>query len=202
MSEQYRNTLCWFRRDLRSCDHAALYQALKNSRQVYCVFVFDSDILEPVTDRADRRVEFIWHSVRELQRALESLGGGLIIRHGSAVAEIPALMEELGADALYFNHDYEPEVLSRDDLVKQMLQARNIGCHSFKDQVIFEKNEILTQDRTKQSQLAHFPALAKAQQFFPGNFDLDACQIPVFGKCSSRLHSEIIPCSEQALCIC
>jgi len=147
MPEQHQNALCWFRRDLRSHDHAALYHALKNSRRVHCVFIFDSDILHQLTERSDRRVEFIWHSVHKLQQALENHGGGLIIRHGSAAAEIPALMEELNADALYFNHDYEPDALARDDLIRQQLQARNIACFSFKDQVIFEKNEVLTQDR-------------------------------------------------------
>ena len=143
---QHPKTLCWFRRDLRSIDHAALYHALKNSREVYCVFVFDTDILGHLSDQSDRRVEFIWHSVNELQQALENLGGGLIIRHGSALAEIPSLVEELGVDALYFNHDYEPDALGRDDRLKQILQSQGIVSHSFKDQVIFEKNEILARN--------------------------------------------------------
>lgn len=143
MLPQYQNTLCWFRRDLRSHDHAALYHALKNSQRVFCVFVFDRNLLDELEDRADRRVEFIWHSVHELQQALEKLGGGLIIRHGSAAAEIPAVAEELRVNALYFNHDYEPDALARDDLVRQQLEARNIACFSFKDQVIFDKNEVL-----------------------------------------------------------
>lgn len=145
MAYLYPKSLCWFRRDLRSVDHAALYHALKSSSKVYCVFVFDTDILAHLPDKADRRVDFIWQSVRELQQALEQLGGGLIIRHGSAIVEITALAEELGVDALYFNHDYEPDALGRDDRVKQLLQAQGITCHSYKDQVIFEKNEVLTQ---------------------------------------------------------
>jgi deoxyribodipyrimidine photo-lyase len=145
MAFQYQQSLCWFRRDLRAVDHAALSHALKNSAKVYCVFVFDSDILGRLTDKADRRVAFIWRSVLELQQALEKLGGGLIIRHGSAIAEITALAEELDVNALYFNHDYEPEAWVRDDMVKQILQGRGISCHSFKDQVVFEKCEVLTQ---------------------------------------------------------
>ena len=141
----YQKSLCWFRRDLRSVDHAALYHALKDSRQVYCVFVFDTDILGHLPDKADRRVDFIWHSVRELQQALENLGGGLIIRHGSALVEVTALASELGVDALYFNHDYEPDALGRDDMVQQILHAQGVVCHGYKDQVIFEKNEVLTQ---------------------------------------------------------
>jgi deoxyribodipyrimidine photo-lyase len=145
MAIQYQQSLCWFRRDLRSYDHAALSHALKNSASVYCVFVFDTDILDRLTDKTDRRVDFIWQSVLELQQALQKLGGGLIIRHGSAIAEITTLAEELGVNALYFNHDYEPEAWARDDVVKQILQSRGIDSHSFKDQVIFEKSEVLTQ---------------------------------------------------------
>lgn len=145
MAIQHSKSLCWFRRDLRCVDHAALYHSLKISSKVYCVFVFDTDILSHLTDKADRRVDFIWQSVRELQQALEKLGGGLIIRHGSAMVEVPALAEELGVDALYFNHDYEPDAMGRDDMVKRMLQQQGIVCHSYKDQVIFDKNEVLTQ---------------------------------------------------------
>lgn len=91
MASQHSKSLCWFRRDLRSVDHAALYYALKASSKVYCVFVFDTDILSHLTDKADRRVDFIWQSVLELQQALEKLGGGLIVRHGSALVEVCAL---------------------------------------------------------------------------------------------------------------
>ncbi|TCV90266.1 cryptochrome/photolyase family protein [Sulfurirhabdus autotrophica] len=145
MGFKYKKSLCWFRRDLRCVDHAALYHALKNSTQVYCVFVFDTDILANLSDQADRRIDFIWQSVRELQQALEKLGGGLIIRHGSAIGEITDLVEELGVNALYFNHDYDPDALGRDDRIKQLLQQQGVDIHTFKDQVIFEKNEVLTQ---------------------------------------------------------
>jgi deoxyribodipyrimidine photo-lyase len=81
---QYKNTLVWFRRDLRDYDHAALYQALKNSQQVFCVFVFDTEILDQLSDKADRRVEFIWESVNELKTALQKHGGDLIVRYGAS----------------------------------------------------------------------------------------------------------------------
>ena len=71
---QYDKALVWFRRDLRDYDHAALYHALSAARQVYCVFVFDSDILDTLPNRADRRVDFIWHSVQALQQALNEWG--------------------------------------------------------------------------------------------------------------------------------
>ena len=75
MSKSIAKALVWFRRDLRDYDHAALYHALKSSDQVYCAFVFDTKILELLTDKADRRVEFIWESVRALKSSIGILIG-------------------------------------------------------------------------------------------------------------------------------
>jgi deoxyribodipyrimidine photo-lyase len=86
---QYQNALVWFRRDLRDFDHAALYHALKQSQAVYCVFIFDTEILDKLTHKEDRRVEFIWESVRELKVALQKNGGDLIVKYGSARTLIP-----------------------------------------------------------------------------------------------------------------
>ena len=89
------SALVWFRRDLRDFDHAALYHALKSHRRVFCAFVFDSEILDALPSRADRRVEFIHASVVELDAALRARGGGLIVRHGPARDVIPALAAAL-----------------------------------------------------------------------------------------------------------
>ena len=144
MSMPYPSTLVWFRRDLRSYDHAALSHALRQSRQVHCVFIFDSDILDKLEDKADRRVDFIWHSVRELNAALEGMGGGLIVRHGSARSLIPQLARELGVNAVFANRDYEPEAIMRDAAVEEALQADDIEYVSFKDAVIFERDQLLS----------------------------------------------------------
>ena len=142
---QYDKALVWFRRDLRDFDHAALYHALKATRQVYCVFVFDTDILDALKDKADRRVEFIWESVRELKEALQAQGGDLHVLHGRAIEEIPALAQTLGVDAVYANHDYEPAAIKRDAAVAHALKQHDIALHDYKDQVIFERDELLTQ---------------------------------------------------------
>ena len=92
--------LCWFRRDLRDHDHAAFARALEESEQVHCVFVLDRAILDALEDRADRRVEFILLALDELDAALRRKGGGLIVIHGRAIDEIPALARSLGVDAL------------------------------------------------------------------------------------------------------
>ena len=141
---RFEKTLVWFRRDLRSVDHAALHHALTQSRQVYCVFIFDRAILDALP-RADRRVEFIHASLLELVQALRALGGGLMVRHAWAETAIPELAIELDVDAVFANHDYEPQAITRDAHVAAALQAAGRSLHTYKDQVIFEKNEVLTQ---------------------------------------------------------
>jgi len=145
MSVSTQRALVWFRRDLRDYDHAALYHALKSSQEVYCAFIFDTEILDRLPDRADRRVEFIWESVRELKQALQQQGADLIVRHGAARTEIPSLAKELNVAAVYTNHDYEPATKRRDASVTDTLTNAGIAFHSFKDQVIFERDEVLTQ---------------------------------------------------------
>jgi deoxyribodipyrimidine photo-lyase len=145
LSELY-SVLVWFRRDLRTDDHASLAAALREGRRVHCAFVFDTEILDRLPRREDRRVEFIWRSVAELQDELSRLGGGLVVRHGNARDEIPRLAVELGVAAVFTNHDYEPQAIARDTAVAAALSARDIAFRTFKDQVIFEKGEVLTQN--------------------------------------------------------
>ncbi len=137
--------LVWFRRDLRDHDHAALSAALSNTRQVYCTFVFDTGILDTLPSRQDRRVHFIHASLRELDAALRARGGGLIVRHGQAADEIPALAAELGVGAVFANRDYEPAAKARDAAVGEALRQRGIAFHPSKDQAIFDGGEVLTQ---------------------------------------------------------
>ena len=137
----YARSICWFRRDLRLSDHAALYHALKNSRVVYCVFVFDTDILDGLPDKQDRRVEFIWHSLTELDASLQRLGSRLQVLHGKPAVLIPQLAVELDVQAVYCNRDYEPTAIRRDAGVAAALGR--IAFHQFKDQVVFEQSEIL-----------------------------------------------------------
>jgi deoxyribodipyrimidine photo-lyase len=139
------SVLFWFRRDLRSDDNAGLYHALKRAKRVYCVFVFDRDILERLPSRNDRRVQFIHESVVELRAALQGMGGELIVRHARAVEEIPALAQELEVDAVFTNGDYEPAARQRDEAVRHELHELGLAFETFKDTVIFEKDEVLTQ---------------------------------------------------------
>jgi len=141
---QYEKSLVWFRRDLRDFDHAALYNALKTSSQVFCIFVFDTEILDLLINKQDRRVEFIWESVKELKAALQANGGDLIVMHGKARELIPMYALQANIHAVFANRDYEPSAVARDAEVAAKLAQNNIEFHSFKDQVLFEKDEVLS----------------------------------------------------------
>ena len=144
MQKTLKKALVWFRRDLRVHDQAALYHALRAAEQVWCVFVFDTAILGPLP-RRDRRIEFIHDSVGELDAQLRALGGRLLVRHGPARAEVVRLAGELGAQAVYANHDDEPDGLARDAAVGAALGDAGIALHTSKDHVVFERSELLTQ---------------------------------------------------------
>jgi deoxyribodipyrimidine photo-lyase len=139
-----RNSLVWFRRDLRVEDHAALHHALRASGKVFCAFVFDTGILAGLP-RDDRRVQFIHASLGELDARLRAWGAYLIVRHGRAADEIMRLAEELDVESVFANHDYEPAAIARDSDVQQRLREAGRSLQTFKDQVIFEKDEVLTQ---------------------------------------------------------
>ncbi len=139
--------LVWFRRDLRLEDHTALRHALQRARQVWCAFVFDTDILHDLP-RADRRVDFIHASLTELDRVMRDQGGGMIVLHGSARTALPRLAQQLGVQAVFMNHDDEPTARDRDAHVRGALANHGIALYSDKDHVIFERDEVLTASGT------------------------------------------------------
>lgn len=141
------NGLVWLRRDLRLHDHHALRMAIKSCQQVWVAFVFDTDILSHLLDRGltkDRRVDFIWQSLQEIDTELRAKGGGLIVRHGKATEIIPQLAKDLSVQAVFTNKDYEPAAIERDRVVSLALEQQEIAFHSYKDHVIFEHQEVLT----------------------------------------------------------
>ena len=139
------SALVWFRRDLRCEDHTALHHALTTHKRVYCAFIFDRDILDQLPSPADRRVEFIWHSVAELKQRLLDMGGDLIVFHAKASDAIPALAGALKVDTVLTHQDYEPAALARDLAVEKALASSGIGFRLLKDTCVFEKDEVLTQ---------------------------------------------------------
>ncbi len=136
----------WFRRDLRLHDNAGLYHALKGNKPVVPVFIFDTNILNELEDRKDRRVEFIHLALQEMQQELIRLGFTLDVRYGEPSAIYQQLANEYKIEAVYSNHDYEPYAKERDAAIQAFLKQEGISFITFKDQVIFEKEEVLKDD--------------------------------------------------------
>ncbi len=137
--------IIWFRRDLRLEDNAALYHALKDGVPVLPVFIFDTNILHELAPD-DRRVQFIYDALHHMQTCLKHHSSGLKIMHDTPLDAFQTLIKEYDVKAVYANHDYEPYATQRDTEIRHILEARNIVFKTFKDQVIFEKNEVLKDD--------------------------------------------------------
>lgn len=136
----------WFRRDLRLHDNAGLYHALKSNNPVLPVFIFDTNILDQLPAKTDRRVAFIHQALTELQAQLKELGAVLIVYHDTPLAAFKKLVNQYTIQKVFTNHDYEPYARERDEGIAALLQQHNISFHTYKDQVIFEKNEVVKDD--------------------------------------------------------
>ncbi len=135
----------WFRRDLRLNDNAGLYHALKARVTVIPVFVFDTNITAELK-RDDPRVSFIYDRLRHLDSKLRQVGSSLLIAHGNPVEVWPELIKQYDISSIYTNHDYEPYAQMRDTEIELLCNSKSVKFHSFNDQVIFEKNEVVKAD--------------------------------------------------------
>lgn len=133
----------WFRRDLRFEDNRALYEATKSEMQVLPLFIFDTDILSQLEDKNDRRVDFVFQALSDLQSKLTAMDRSLCIRVGKPLDIFKTLLEEYDVKAVYTNSDYEQSAIARDRAIEAFLSTNSIRFHSFKDQVIFEWNQVL-----------------------------------------------------------
>jgi deoxyribodipyrimidine photo-lyase len=138
----------WLRRDLRLFDNHGLYQALQGPLPVLPLFIFDSEILGHLADKKDARVNFIHRELEGLKRLLEDNGSTVFVANGKPTAVWEHLLDSYPVGAVYCNHDYEPYAIARDAAVEQLLAARNIPFHSYKDHVIFEQLEVAKADGT------------------------------------------------------
>jgi len=140
-------TFFWFRRDLRLHDNCGLYQALKNHTSVLSVFIFDTNILEKLPD-SDARVTFLHREIIDLKKTLQNLGSDILVMHGDPIQVWQGLTKKYQCYEIYTNNDYEPYARERDKTVDQMLRKNGGRLIGYKDQVIFEKNEISKEDGT------------------------------------------------------
>ena len=138
----------WHRRDLRLHDNAGLYHALRSGLPVLCLFIFDKNILEKLNDRHDKRVTFIHDTLIDLQSSLAEKGSDLLIRYGTPEKIWKELTEAFQIGEVYTNHDYESYSKTRDTQIEALLKNKGIAFLTYKDQVIFEKDEIKTGQNT------------------------------------------------------
>jgi len=136
-------SIFWFRRDLRFEDNHALFEATKSETQILPLFIFNTDILSQLEDKNDRRVDFVYQVLTDLQNKLLPLGRSLCIRTGKPLDIFKTLLEEYNVKAVYTNSDYEQSAIARDKEIEAFLSTNSIRFLSFKDQVIFEWNEVL-----------------------------------------------------------
>jgi deoxyribodipyrimidine photo-lyase len=141
-------SIFWFRRDLRLSDNAGLYHALKSGHEVLPIFIFDRNILDNLTEKKDARVQFIQQTLVDMKKQLEAMGSTLLVRYGKPEDIWPELLRDFPVSAVYTNRDYEPYAVARESAVTSILAAYNIPLHTFKDHVIFEKDEVLKSDGT------------------------------------------------------
>jgi len=136
----------WFRRDLRLYDNAGFYHALKSGIPVLPLFIFDTNILNKLDNKQDRRVEFIHSTLAQLKNNLEKKGSSLLVFYGTPEEAYKKIVTDYDVKSVYTNHDYEPYAIKRDKTIQEFLEKQKIAFHTYKDQVIFEKNEVVKDD--------------------------------------------------------
>ena len=140
--------LCWLRRDLRLNDNAALHHALNSSFPVLPVFIFDTHILNPLSDKKDRRVAFIHQTLEQINAVLTEYGTSLLVPHDEPLHAFEKICSAFDVREVFASHDYEPYAIKRDAGIKQFLFQKNVPFHTYKDQVIFERSEVMKSDGT------------------------------------------------------
>lgn len=138
--------LFWFRRDLRLEDNHALYRALESGHKVMAVFIFDQNILRPLSGGPDPRVQFIHQELRRLKKEMANWGSELSVFHGDPLEVISELAEQMDVRALYANRDYEPYARKRDEAIHRYLEGKEIPFKGYKDHVVFDRSEVVKKD--------------------------------------------------------
>ena len=139
-------SIFWFRRDLRLDDNVGLAQALKSASHVLPIFIFDKEILLQLP-KNDARVTFIHQTLTRIsERLKKDFNSSLGIYHGQPLEVFESISKDFNIEAVYTNHDYEPYAIKRDKRIQEFLEGKSITFHTFKDQVIFEKEEVVKND--------------------------------------------------------
>ncbi len=142
---QHSVSIFWFRRDLRLEDNAGLFHALNSDYPVLPIFIFDSDILDKLP-KDDSRVTFIHEQLSQIQNQLIKVNSSIAVYHGKPIDVFKKLSVEFNIKEVYTNHDYEPYAIARDRDIESLLSENNIPFDTYKDHVIYERNEIVKKD--------------------------------------------------------
>jgi len=126
-------------------DNTGLFHALQGDFPVLPIFIFDEHILENL-ERDDARVSFIYQNLQKIREQLLQNGSSLAIFSGKPEKVFKQLLKTYDIAEVYTNHDYEPYAKERDSQIEEILSSQNIPFKTFKDQVIFEKDEVVKND--------------------------------------------------------
>lgn len=191
MSEK---SIFWFRRDLRLEDNAGLFHALQESSEVQPIFIFDTEILDKLENKEDARVHFIHEHLHKIKAELETLGSTLFVFHGTPKDIFSKLLKNEEIKAIYCNHDYEPYAQHRDAEIENLCEDKKLPFKTFKDQVIFEKNEVLKDDGSPYSVFTPYSRKWKARLKIS---DLESYNCSQFFNKFARKKEEFFPSLES-----
>ncbi len=179
-------SIFWFRRDLRLDDNRGLFEALNGAYPVLPVFIFDTNIIDELKAN-DARVSFIYKRLLILNEILENHSSSLCCKKGKPEDIWKSILKKYDVQSVYYNEDYEPYAISRDKNIEEILRDSDVTYKRFKDQVIFEKGEVLKADQTpytiytpyknkwleklKCTELKHFDS-ERCDNFFKESFTL------------------------------
>lgn len=186
-------SIFWFRRDLRLEDNHGLFKALTSSKKVLPIFIFDTNILKQFPDIYDKRVSFIFQTLENINSKLsKEYQSSIKYFYGNPIEVFKSLKETYIIDSLYFNQDYEPYAIKRDKEIQDFLNDNNTRVFSFKDSIIFHKDEVRKPDskpytvytpyskiwleKFKETKIEHYPSekyLCNLLSYENNNFDLE-----------------------------
>lgn len=175
---KHRISVFWFRRDLRLDDNVGLYQALQSDYPVYPIFIFDQEILDRLPEN-DARVTFIFERLQNMRNTLQNkAGSSLAIYYGKPKNVFETLLSEYDVKQVFTNHDYEPYARKRDMEIQKFLESHHVGFKTFKDQVIFEKSQVVKDNGSPY--VVYTPYKRRWKEVFKPSTDLVEYRIKFF----------------------
>lgn len=162
MHTQYELTLFLFHRDLRIQDNTAMIQAMKQSKKILPLFIFDTKQIEQNTYKSENALQFMCESLQDLDIALKKIGGKLYYAKGNTLSVIKRIALYHNVQAIFSNADYTPFATQRDTELSNFCKAKKIAWHQYQDALLHPVGSILKSDNTPYTMFT--PFFKKAQQ--------------------------------------